>query len=716
MNFAMGDGGGGVDRDPSNSRKGKKSYHRHTPYQIAQLDASVKVHFFRFFKECPHPDENQRRHLGRELGLEPRQIKFWFQNKRTQAKTQNERADNNFLRAENERVHCENIALREALKNMTCPSCGGPPYGEEELQRHLQKLHLENAQLKQEASQIYERVSKLLARYLGKPIESLSPCLAPLDLSSPTSSPNRRLGCSGIHGIDFGSPLAVSDVDLFSTLLGEVSEVEKGLLLEAARNGLEELMKLLRLNDPLWVRSSPGGQCIINRDNYEKISSRANHFKTPSARVEASKDSRVVCMNAMQLVEMFLDSDKWFNIFPTILTKALTIAVLDFGSPQNRAGALLLMYEEMHILSPLVPPREFCFIRYCQEVEQGVWVIADMSFDFLRDNLPTAHIWKFPSGCMIHEMPNGFSKVTWVEHVEVDDKTQTHRLYRDLVCGNLAYGAQRWVVTLERMCERFAYTLEENIPREETRGANGRRSIMSLGHRMVKDFCGILNMSSKMDFPHLSEATNSGVKVSVRKAIGPGQPDGMIVCAATSLWLPIPHHAVFDFFRDEKNRVQWDILSHGNIEHEVAHISNGTHPGNCISIIRPYIPTEKNMLILQESCTDPSASFVVYAPIDAPLINMAIRGEGDTSRIPILPSGVVISKDGRPSPNPFLASSSSSSNNGGGSLLTVAFQILVCRTSSVMRELNVETVATVNTLISSTVQKIKVALDCASGE
>jgi hypothetical protein len=40
----------------------------------------------RMFKECPHPDENQRAALSRELGLEPRQIKFWFQNRRTQMK------------------------------------------------------------------------------------------------------------------------------------------------------------------------------------------------------------------------------------------------------------------------------------------------------------------------------------------------------------------------------------------------------------------------------------------------------------------------------------------------------------------------------------------------------------------------------------------------------------------------------------------------------
>jgi hypothetical protein len=41
---------------------------------------------YRFFKEYPHPDDKQRKELSRELGLEPLQVKFWFQNKRTQMK------------------------------------------------------------------------------------------------------------------------------------------------------------------------------------------------------------------------------------------------------------------------------------------------------------------------------------------------------------------------------------------------------------------------------------------------------------------------------------------------------------------------------------------------------------------------------------------------------------------------------------------------------
>lgn len=63
-----------------------------------------------------------------------------------------DRADNNALRAENERISCENYALKETLNHVICPGCGGPPFGQDERKCNLERLRLENAQLKLEVS------------------------------------------------------------------------------------------------------------------------------------------------------------------------------------------------------------------------------------------------------------------------------------------------------------------------------------------------------------------------------------------------------------------------------------------------------------------------------------------------------------------------------------------------------------------------------------
>lgn len=99
------------------------------------------------------------------------------------------------------------------------------------------------------------------------------------------------------------------------------------------------------------------------------------------------------------------------------------------------------------------------------------------------------------------------------------------------------------------------------------------------------------------------------------------------------------------------------------------------------------------MLILQETCTDPSGSLVVYAPVDIPAMQVVMNG-GDSAYVALLPSGFAMVPDG----------------GGGGCLLTVAFQILV--NSLPTEKLTVESVETVNNLISCTVQKIKTALRC----
>ncbi|CAA6664737.1 unnamed protein product [Spirodela intermedia] len=684
----------GEDPDTPDAQRRKKRYHRHTPKQIQTLEA--------MFKECPHPDEKQRMQLSRELGLEPRQIKFWFQNRRTQMKVQNERLDNCSLRAENERIRCENIAIKEALRNIICPTCGGPPAAEDSFFDE-EKLRMENARLKEEL----DRVSSVASKYLGRPITQL-PSIQPI----PASSLDLSVG-------GFSSPSLGPSLDL--DLLPGNCQVEKSLMADVAANAMGELIRLAQTDEPLWMKSGSDGRERLNLESYDRLFPRSgNQLKSPVIHSEASRASCGVMMGATSLVDMFMDSSKWMELFPTIVSRARTIEVLSPGMG-GRSGSLLLMYGEFQILTPVIPTREFYFLRYCQQIEQHLWAVVDVSVDMSRENLfaPPSRSRRLPSGCVIHDMANGYSKVTWVEHMEIEEKSPIHHLYRGLVVKGVAFGAQRWLATMERMCERFATLIMHgssgrDLGAPTIPSAEGKRSMMKLAQRMMSNFCSSIGASTGHRWTTLSGMNDVGVRVTVHKSVDPGQPSGVVLSAATSIRLPVSPENVFSFFRNEQTRSQWDVLSNGNSVQEVAHISSGQHPGNCISLLRALNSSQSNMLILQESCTDSSGSMVVYAPIDLPAINIVMSGE-DPSYIPLLPSGFTIlpDEDGAAAAAAAAGGPSTSSNpgsGGGGSLITVAFQILVSSLPSA--RLNLESVTTVNNLISTTVQQIKAALNC----
>ncbi|KAG7589971.1 Homeobox domain [Arabidopsis suecica] len=700
-----GDGGGSQHHDGSENDRKKKRYHRHTAQQIQRLESS--------FKECPHPDEKQRNQLSRELGLAPRQIKFWFQNRRTQLKAQHERADNSALKAENDKIRCENIAIREALKHAICPNCGGPPVSEDPYFDE-QKLRIENAHLREEL----ERMSTIASKYMGRPISQLS-TLHPMHISPLDLSMTSLTGCGPCgHGpsLDFdllpGSSMAVGPNNLQSQPNLAISEMDKPIMTDIALTAMEELLRLLHTNEPLWTRTDDCRD-ILNIGSYENVFPRSsNRGKNHNFRVEASRSSGIVFMNAMALVDMFMDCVKWTELFPSIIAASKTLAVISSGMGGTHEGALHLLYEEMEVLSPLVATREFCELRYCQQIEQGSWIVVNVSYD-LPQFVSHSQSYRFPSGCLIQDMPNGYSKVTWVEHIETEEKEPIHELYREIINRGIAFGADRWITTLQRMCERFASL---SVPASSSRdlggvipSPEGKRSMMRLAQRMISNYCLSVSRSNNTRSTVVSELNEVGIRVTAHKS---PEPNGTILCAATTFWLPNSPQNVFNFLKDERTRPQWDVLSNGNAVQEVAHISNGSHPGNCISVLRGSNATHSNnMLILQESSTDSSGALVVYSPVDLAALNIAMSGE-DTSYIPLLSSGFTISPDGNGSTSEQGggggASTSSGRASSSGSLITVGFQIMVSNLPSA--KLNMESVETVNNLIGTTVHQIKTAL------
>ncbi|PIN06598.1 hypothetical protein CDL12_20846 [Handroanthus impetiginosus] len=618
---------------------------------------------------------------------------------------QNERAGNYSLRIENEKIRCENLALQEVLKNIICPSCNGSGPSEEEKHNNLEMLKMENLRLKEE----HERTMSLVSSYMGISTVSL------LGSKSLRNMHGEHF-CSEVTTLDHEHVLRNSENTVSSNWSSGIQEINKPIIIETAVSAMDELIELFRVNEAVWMKAPPDGRYTLHYDSYNKLFPKPSHFKTASARFESSYDSAEVAMAARHLTEMLLDVDKWKYMFPTIVMKAKTIEVHDTGC---LGGSLQWMYEKMHVLSPLVAPREFFFIRYCRQLNSSTWVMVDVSHDFikeLQDAAPT-RCWKLPSGCIIEDMSNGKSTVTWIEHVQVDDKSLTHRLYRDLVSSCEAYGAKRWITSLQRMCERFAFSMgitptPERGPRGVIDSPDGRRNLMKLSHRMVMNFCEALSMSHKSNSSQLLELENNGVLITLRKSDGLVQPDGVIVTATTSLWLPLAKEDIFNFLKDEKKRVQWDDLFNGNLVNIITHISTGKHSGNFISIIQqPFSESkENNMFMLQESSIDHLGAVIIYAPIELPAIVSVANGD-DPMKIPLLPSGFVISGDGLAYKS-FGASSSSTTNNSSGSLLTAAFQILACQ-SPVTKQLNMESVTTLHSLLSSTVQNIKVALDCS---
>ncbi|GAU29195.1 hypothetical protein TSUD_361850 [Trifolium subterraneum] len=367
------DGVSGDEQDADDKPPRKKRYHRHTPQQIQELES--------LFKECPHPDEKQRLELSKRLCLETRQVKFWFQNRRTQMKTQLERHENNLLRQENDKLRAENMSIRDAMRNPICSNCGGPAMiGEISLEE--QHLRIENARLKDEL----DRVCALAGKFLGRPISSLPNSSLELGVGG-----NNNNGFNVMNNVsstlpDFSAgmsnnPLAIVSPSTRQTPLvgGFDRSVERSMFLELALTAMDELVKMAQTSEPLWIRSIEGGREILNHEEYMRTFTPSIGLKPNGFVSEASRETGTVIINSLALVETLMDS----------------------------------MQAELHVLSPLVPVREVNFLRFCKQHAEGVWAVVDVSIDTIRENSGATSFMncrKLPSGCVVQDMPNGYSK------------------------------------------------------------------------------------------------------------------------------------------------------------------------------------------------------------------------------------------------------------------------------------------------------------------
>ncbi|XP_035548052.1 homeobox-leucine zipper protein GLABRA 2-like [Juglans regia] len=676
------DGEGEQDDDgdgDKNKKKKRKKYHRHTAEQIREMEA--------LFKESPHPDEKQRQQLSKQLGLAPRQVKFWFQNRRTQIKAIQERHENSLLKSEMDKLRDENKAMREQINKACCPNCGTATTSRDaSVTTEEQQLRIENARLKAEV----EKLRAALGKY-------------PPGATSPS--------CSST-GKDQDSR---SSLDFFTGIFG----LEKSRITEIVNQAMEELIKMATAGEPLWIRSVETGREILNYDEYVKefsIKSSGNSGR-PKRSIEASRETGVVFVDLPRLVQSFMDVSQWKEMFPCLISKAATVDVISIGEgPNGINGAVQLMFAELQMLTPMVPTREVYFVRYCKQLSAEQWAIVDVSIDKVEDNIDASLVKcrKRPSGCIIEDKSNGHCKVIWVEHVECQKNT-VHTMYRTIVNSGLAFGARHWMATLQLQCERLVFFMATNVPMKDSTGVAtlaGRKSILKLAQRMTWSFCHAIGASSFHTWTKVSSKTGEDIRVSSRKNLNdPGEPHGVILCAVSSVWLPVSPQVLFDFLRDEARRNEWDIISNGGPAQSIANLAKGQDRGNAVTI-QAMKSKENNMWIIQDSCTNAYESMVVFAPVDITGMQSVMTG-CDSSNIAILSSGFSILPDGLESRPLVITSRQEEKSTEAGSLLTIAFQILT--STSTTAKPTMESVESVNSLISCTLRSIKTSLQCEDG-
>jgi len=209
-----------------------------------------------------------------------------------------------------------------------CSNCGGPAIISE-ISLEEQHLRVENARLKDEL----DRVCTLAGKFLGRPITSI-----------PNSS--LEIGFVGLNnstlpstvplGQDFGmvsmSPPSITrgtNMVTNSSSNGFDRSMERSMFLELALAAMDELVKMAQTNEPLWIRNVESGKEILNHDEYTRIISTPCIGLKPNGFVsEASRESGVVIINSLALVETLMDSVSSFQLLHSIFSNF-------FSSPFN---------------------------------------------------------------------------------------------------------------------------------------------------------------------------------------------------------------------------------------------------------------------------------------------------------------------------------------------------------------------------------------------
>jgi len=107
-----------------------------------------------------------------------------------------------------------------------------------------------------------------------------------------------------------GQPGLGGDIYEAGDLLRSISaptEADKPMIIELAVAAMEELIRMAQMDEPLWMNSLDGIDAVLNEDEYIRIFPHGIGPKPTGFKCEASRESAVVIMNHINLVEYLMD-------------------------------------------------------------------------------------------------------------------------------------------------------------------------------------------------------------------------------------------------------------------------------------------------------------------------------------------------------------------------------------------------------------------------
>lgn len=122
-------------------------------------------------------------------------------------------------------------------------------------------------------------------------------------MSPPVQSRPLDLGVGNFGG---GGGEMYGAADLLRSISAP-TEADKPMIIELAVAAMEELIRMAQMGEPLWMTSLDGGSTVLNEDEYIRTFPRGIGPKPAGFKCEASRETAVVIMNHINLVEILMD-------------------------------------------------------------------------------------------------------------------------------------------------------------------------------------------------------------------------------------------------------------------------------------------------------------------------------------------------------------------------------------------------------------------------